>query len=180
MPHLIRNFLRPGDCLRNLLPQQFPVALTQSVDGDPGGPFVTEHVRFTESSFAVGSVQVNASDTEQWVYVDLDRRTEVTPADPLDDQVWDIAFRRFHMALNGGVSGTGGVTAAAALELLERTRASLLAAMDQAEGKDLSNVSRQHPALGPLDGYQWIGSLAGHEMRHTLQIEEIRKALVDA
>lgn len=75
---------------------------------------------------------------------------------------------------------TGGVTAAAALELLERTRASLLAAMDQAEGKDLSKVSRQHPALGPLDGYQWIGSLAGHEMRHTLQIEEIRKALVDA
>lgn len=78
------------------------------------------------------------------------------------------------------IQPTGALTAGAALESLERTRAALLAAMDQAEGKDLSRVSRPHPALGPLDGYQWIGSLAGHEMRHTLQIDEIRAALVGA
>ncbi len=80
--------------------------------GDPGGPFVTAHVQFVESRPSVGTVTVDASGTEPWIYVDLDRRTEVSPANPLDDDVWDLAFRRFHVALNGGASGTAGVTAA--------------------------------------------------------------------
>lgn len=79
---------------------------------DLGHTFESEHVRVTETGPAIGTLSVDASDTEQWVYVDLDSRTEVMPADPLDDAVWDLAFRRFHVVLNGGVSGTGGVTAA--------------------------------------------------------------------
>lgn len=45
--------------------------------------------------------------------MDLDARSEVMPADPLNDAVWDVAFRRFHIVVNGGVSGSGGVTVAA-------------------------------------------------------------------
>lgn len=80
---------------------------------DLGGGFASEHVQFTERSASAGSLRVDASDTEQWIYVDLDARTEVTPVDPLDDAVWDLGFRRFHIVVNGGVSGGGGVSVAA-------------------------------------------------------------------
>ena len=79
---------------------------------DLGGGFVSEHVQFTERSASAGSLRVDASDTEQWIYVDLDARAEVTPADPLDDAVWDLGFRRFHIVVNGGVSGSAGVAVA--------------------------------------------------------------------
>ena len=35
-----------------------------------------------------------------------------------------------------------------------------------------------HPALGALDGYQWIVFLAAHSARHARQIETVRAALV--
>jgi len=31
-----------------------------------------------------------------------------------------------------------------------------------------------HPAFGPLDGYQWIVLITTHSHRHTLQIEEVK------
>jgi hypothetical protein len=31
-----------------------------------------------------------------------------------------------------------------------------------------------HPALGPLDGYQWILTVAAHTERHTKQILEVK------
>lgn len=89
-----------------------------------------------------------------------------------------LANREMKVNAPDPIQPTGGVTVAAALEALGRSRAFLLAALDQAEGKDLSKVSRPHPALGVLDGYQWIGAIGGHEMRHTLQIDEIRAALI--
>ncbi len=39
---------------------------------------------------------------------------------------------------------------------------------------DLRNYSVPHPALGPLDGYQWMLAVAGHSARHTLQILEVK------
>ena len=68
---------------------------------------------------------------------------------------------------------TGTVSAEAAWAGLERSRESLLAVLDTAEGRDLTAVGRSHPRLGQIDGYQWIASIGGHEERHTLQIREI-------
>jgi len=53
--------------------------------------------------------RVDATDEEAWVYLDLDSGEQVTPADPESDLAWDLRFRRFHIALNGGVSGPAGV-----------------------------------------------------------------------
>jgi hypothetical protein len=39
---------------------------------------------------------------------------------------------------------------------------------------DLRAHSVDHPALGPLDGYQWILTVAGHSERHTKQILEVK------
>ena len=72
----------------------------------------SRYVRFVDTGAGAGTLFVDASDAERWVYVDLDAQAEVQPADPAGDPTWDLAFRRFHVASNGGVSGTGGVSVA--------------------------------------------------------------------
>lgn len=52
-------------------------------------------------------MEVDASDGILWAAVDLDAAMEVSDADP----GWDLRFQRFHMSVNGGVSGEGGVEA---------------------------------------------------------------------
>ena len=73
------------------------------------------------------------------------------------------------------IQPTGTVSSADAWASLQNTRAQLLTLLDtvDAERRDLTQVSRQHPVLGPLDGYQWIAAVGGHEARHALQILEI-------
>ena len=80
------------------------------------------------------------------------------------------------------IQPTGTVSAGAAMATLEQTRQQLLALLDRIESErvDLSKVSRQHPVLGPLDGYQWIQAVGGHEERHTMQIVEIASTLSNA
>lgn len=50
---------------------------------------------------------VDATDESAWIYLDLDAVETVD-----EDGPWDVAFLRFNVALNGGVSGSGGVEAA--------------------------------------------------------------------
>lgn len=64
-----------------------------------------------ETSGAVLS-QVNAADAMSWVYVQLGSGTEVMPQDPQSSRDWDLAFQRYQIKVNGGVSGTGGVEVA--------------------------------------------------------------------
>ncbi len=78
------------------------------------------------------------------------------------------------------IQPTGTMTTDQAWAALERSRANLFAAIDNAKGRDLKAVVRQHPVLGPLDGYQWIAAVGGHEERHALQIIEIAEQLQDA
>jgi hypothetical protein len=63
---------------------------------------------------------------------------------------------------------------------LEQSRAALLDALRGAEGRDLAAVTRVHPRLGVLTGYQWIAALGGHEARHAAQIHEIADALASS
>ncbi|MGH1345057.1 MAG: HmuY family protein [Nannocystales bacterium] len=51
---------------------------------------------------------VDATDEVLWVYFDLETGAEVEVDDPAEDAQWDLAFRRFHIATNGGVSGAAG------------------------------------------------------------------------
>lgn len=58
---------------------------------------------------------INATSAEQWVYLDLARgRTVNVTGDPAASRAWDLAFRRFAIKQNGGVSGSGGVETAVA------------------------------------------------------------------
>ncbi|BAZ93525.1 hypothetical protein TspCOW1_15360 [Thiohalobacter sp. COW1] len=59
------------------------------------------------------AVQVlDATKNDVWVYYDLDTYSVVTLQDPQANTEWDLAFNRFRVKLNGGVSGTAGVAAA--------------------------------------------------------------------
>jgi hypothetical protein len=52
---------------------------------------------------------INASSEEGWVYFDLESMAETMPASPEYSVDWDLAFQRFKIMSNGGVSGSGEV-----------------------------------------------------------------------
>ena len=49
---------------------------------------------------------IDASDAEAWVRFDFDACERVE-----EDGPWELAFQRFHIAINGGVSGSAGLEA---------------------------------------------------------------------
>ena len=72
-----------------------------------GGPGAAGKVRVADNEDGSHTVQVNANDPEQWVYLSLDQLRHVEPEEPGTSVEWDLALQRFHYALNGGVSGSG-------------------------------------------------------------------------
>jgi len=70
------------------------------------------------------------------------------------------------------VTPTGRWTPAVALDHFLASRAQIAAALRSMH--DLRAHVVAHPALGPLDGYQWILTVAAHTERHTKQILEVK------
>ena len=73
-----------------------------------------------------------------------------------------------------------GLTTHEALARLDAVRDHLLSVLPRASGLPLATVSFPHPALGPLNGYEWILLIAQHERRHTRQIEAVAAASASA
>jgi hypothetical protein len=71
---------------------------------------------------------------------------------------------------------TGTLSAEEAWARLERSRRALDAVLAAIGNRDLTKVSRVHPALGQIDGYQSIAAIGGHEERHAGQIRDIARA----
>lgn len=69
---------------------------------------------FTHTIVGGGVVEtlVDATSDTAYAYLDLETGLAATPADPFDSDAWDVAFRRYYVITNGGVSGTGGCAAA--------------------------------------------------------------------
>ncbi len=77
-------------------------------DDNPGQS--ASRITTLDEGGGVFASQVDATDADEWVYMDLATRAQVDPgADPTDSATWDIAFRRSNIKVNGGYSGTGGV-----------------------------------------------------------------------
>jgi uncharacterized damage-inducible protein DinB len=70
-----------------------------------------------------------------------------------------------------------GIDADAAWREIETARARLLEFVHASDGLALGQVSFPHPALGPLNLYQWLLFVAGHHARHAAQIREIAQQL---
>lgn len=69
---------------------------------------------FTHGVGADGVVTTIADATADttWHYLDLETGTEITTDVPSPSTRWDLAFQRFKVITNGGVSGPGGVSVA--------------------------------------------------------------------
>jgi hypothetical protein len=74
------------------------------------------------------------------------------------------------------IQPTGTIDADEAWARLERSRLELEVTISAAADRDLTKVTRTHPALGQIDGYQSIRAIGGHEERHAAQIREIARA----
>lgn len=113
-------------------------------------------------------VQVDASDSERWVYLDLDA-PDWTDA----DGAWSLAFRRYVVEVNGGVSGDAGVEVAFTDQPWEEARV----APSEGWGTDLADAdedgeperafdawwdydSETH-ILTPVDGTWFVRSAGG-------------------
>jgi hypothetical protein len=75
------------------------------VDGGGGGAASVSH---TDNGDGTTTTRVDATRMGEWVHLDLETRDEVTAA----DAVWDLAFQRTKIKIDGGVSGAGGVEVA--------------------------------------------------------------------
>ena len=76
-------------------------------DGGDAGDLVTT----VDNGDGTFTSSVDATSYDDWVYVSLASGAQVSPADPLSSYDWDIAFRRYEIIVNGGISGIGEVTA---------------------------------------------------------------------
>lgn len=67
------------------------------------------HRRLDDGSY---ETLVDATSRTEWRYLDLDTGLAVVRSDPERGRSWDLAFRRYVILSNGGVSGEGGVLVA--------------------------------------------------------------------
>ncbi len=70
-----------------------------------------------------------------------------------------------------------GVATAKALNDLSATRAALRTMVVSADGEDLSSIVAPHGRFGPINMYEWLLFIGGHEARHTEQVREAGRML---
>lgn len=61
----------------------------------------------------------------------------------------------------------------ASIAKLGETRAKLLEPLDALCRYDISSLLYPHPAIGPINAYQWLLVMGAHEARHTAQIKRL-------
>lgn len=85
-------------------------AFYMATDGSiPPSSGTFTHTRQEDGSW---ETLVDASSTTAWSYLDFETGLAVTPSDPNNERTWDVAFQRFKVVSNGGVSGMGGALVA--------------------------------------------------------------------
>src|SRR5215813_2663271 len=74
---------------------------------------------------------------------------------------------------------SGTVPLADLLVRLRQSRLELRSLRPRIEAIDLSVVTYQHPAFGPLNIYQWLAFIGLHEERHLRQLESVMAAEIE-
>lgn len=98
-----------------LRPEPDPSSASDAVGANVSGDLESEHVRTSRASDGTYASEIDATDTELWVYFNLETAAEVATDSPL----WHLGFQRSNVKLNGGVSGTGEVSVASLDEPFE-------------------------------------------------------------
>jgi DinB superfamily len=95
---------------------------------------------------------------------------ETHPTPPVNLEV--VLNRNYQIAASEAVRPQGKLDEAAAWAALEEARRDLKATVLEFEGLPLGGIIRPHPAIGPINFYQWVEFVGWHEARHTAQIRE--------
>ena len=115
--------------------------------------------------FEEGVIVVDATSDAAFAYLSLEGEGAiVTPADPSSSTDWHMAFRRFQVSLNGGVSGPGSVEGdnlennanATAQMVLAFTKEDGVADFEAVTDADISGASFSFDALAPDPGASWF------------------------
>jgi len=75
--------------------------------GSDGAVQPVGNVTTTTNADGSSTTLINSTSTSEWIYIDIADFTESEESGP-----WDIRFQRFHISVNGGATGSGGVDAA--------------------------------------------------------------------
>ena len=153
-----------------------------AVVGCASAPTIPEYARPFDGQKAIVEVlpggatlvALDATGESDWVYFDLDQAIQVEVTDPLADTTWDLAFQRFRVKANGGVSGHGGVAVAAVGTTnfaASPDSASAEWVLDEARGGD--RVDLAFSAEGNWFRYR----LRSHSLESREQVKLIRSSL---
>jgi hypothetical protein len=97
----------------------------------------------------VGTTEVDASSTTQFVYFSLSTGSVVSVANPTTSADWDLALRRYEVRLNGGAVGPKGVTGYNLANNAHATAQQILAFTPESQRAAFEAVSTaQIPATG--------------------------------
>jgi len=83
-----------------------------------------------------------------------------------------VTNRGYQVTASEAVHPRAGLDEAAAWAALEEARRELKATVLSGGDLPMGRFSRPHPALGPLNFYEWVEFVGWHEARHTGQIRE--------
>ena len=103
------------------------------------------------------------------------------PADPTPEASVLGSLDEFTPKIAGGkcqaperVAPRSHIASSEAIARLRASRESVVAAVEQLSAYDLTALTYPHPALGALNGYQWLIIAGKHESRHTAQVARIK------
>lgn len=91
-----------------------------------------------------------------------------------------VLDRSYKIEAGASAQPRGGLDEATAWTALEEVRRDLKVTVQDGEEVPLDGIIRPHPALGPLNFYQWVEFVGWHEARHTAQIRENGSLLAEA
>ena len=89
------------------------------------------------------------------------------------EQMSRLIDRSRRLETNDAGRPSGNLNARDAWIALKASRNELMGVLERAKGLELSGFVRPHPFLGPLNTYEWIAFVGGHDARHAAQIDEI-------
>jgi len=101
-------------CATDLAPGQEQVAADGGQNGPPLNTKFIEGPKVTKKEVEKGvtEVVINSTDDKVWVYFSFSKGDKVEPKDAKNTKDWDIAFQRYKIASNSGISGSGGAQVA--------------------------------------------------------------------
>jgi DinB superfamily len=103
-------------------------------------------------------------------------REEGTPFPPVSLAEFAEQARQKFTAPDS-IAPTGARPLPESLAALRETRAALHALRPRIERVEGTAVRFPHAAFGPLNLYQWLLFIGGHELRHLAQIEALKQAM---